>query len=186
MFLCCRTNSSSINCAGLCAGCFSAAETDNTTKVHPCGIENKSKNKDRGMTERDGASLLAWGLELCMLFCLWPEVVQSVWLFNVSIKNQCFASCRALQSGIPSARQSLPPLEGPEIQTQTRCRHPDLLPVTHTSVNSPCEWAEQRAVKSEESLRSPRFHEKQSSSANGKKSTSPQPPVASAWSRGSM
>ncbi len=72
-----RSSSSYINCAGLCADCFSA-EPDNTTKVHPCGIENKSKNKDREMTERDSASLLAWGLELCMLFCSWPEVVQSV------------------------------------------------------------------------------------------------------------
>lgn len=42
--------------------CFSAAEPDNTTRVHPCGIENKSKNKDREMTERDSASLLCLGL----------------------------------------------------------------------------------------------------------------------------
>lgn len=57
---------------------FQPVKTDNTTKVHPCGIDNKSKNKDREMTGRDSVSLLAWGSELCMLFCSWPEVVQSV------------------------------------------------------------------------------------------------------------
>lgn len=73
-----RGSSSSTHYAGLCTDCFSAAEPDNTTKVHPCRIENKSKNKDGEMTERENDSLLAGGLELCMLFCSWPEVVQSV------------------------------------------------------------------------------------------------------------
>jgi len=77
-------------------------------KFIPRGIESKCKNKDKETTERE-LLCLPGGSERRMLFCSWPEVVQSVWLFNVSIKNQCFATCHALQSGVSGARQSSPP-----------------------------------------------------------------------------